>query len=292
VGYFLAILSAATYGAADFLGGLASKRASTIAVVFWSQASGLVALLLALPLLPGAAPSRTDWLWGALAGLAGSIGVGLLYRALAIGTMAVVAPTTAICAVVIPVMAGVLAGERLGWWTTAGIGVAIVAIALVSRETPVERTVSGSPGAPDTARSTRQLPRGIGIAFLSGVAIGFFFLALARTSGAAGLWPLVASRGVSLVLFGAMGAAIGTLRMPGPAATIALGSGVVDMAANALYLTATRFGPLSVMVTLTSLYPASTVILARVVLNERLNAWQVVGVVCALAAIVLIVGGG
>jgi len=298
MGYFLALLSAATYGAADFLGGLASKRASTIAVVFWSQGSGLLLLLLALPLLPDASPSRTDWFWGAVAGLAGSIGVGLLYRALAIGTMAVVAPTTAVCAVVIPVMAGVLGGERLGSWTIAGIGLAIVAIVLVSRETPINketvvgRALSGAPGEPDKVRPTGYAPRGIGIAFLSGVAIGFFFLALARTSSAAGMWPLVASRSLSLVLFGAIGAAMGQLRMAAPAAKIALGSGVVDMAANAFYLAATRLGPLSVMVTLTSLYPASTVVLARVVLGERLNSWQVAGVVCALGAIVLIVGAG
>jgi len=273
VAYFLAILSAATYGAADFLGGLASKRASTIAVVFWSQASGLVMLLLALPLLPDASPSRSDWLWGAIAGLAGSVGVGLLYRALAIGTMAVVAPTTAVCAVVIPVMAGVLAGERLGGWTIAGIGLAVVAIVLVSQE-------RGTGGVVRT---------GMGVAFLSGVAIGFFFLALARTGSAAGMWPLVASRGLSLVLFGAIGATLGQLRMAAPAAKIALGAGVVDMAANAFYLTATRFGPLSVMVTLTSLYPASTVVLARVVLGERLSRLQAAGVFCALGAIVLIV---
>ena len=276
MGYFLAILSAATYGAADFLGGLASKRASTVAVVFWSQGSGLLLLLLALPPLPDASPSRTDWFWGAVAGLAGSIGVGLLYRALAIGTMAVVAPTTAVCAVVIPVMAGVLAGERLAGWTIAGIGLAIVAIVLVSQER-------------GTGRAVRT---GMGLAFLSGVAIGFFFLALARTSSAAGMWPLVASRGLSLVLFGGIGATLGQLRMAAPAAKIALGAGVVDMAANAFYLAATRLGPLSVMVTLTSLYPASTVILARIVLGERLNSWQIAGVVCALAAIVLIVGAG
>jgi len=283
--YFLAILSAATYGAADFLGGLASKRASTVAVVFWSQGSGLLLLLLALPLLPDASPSRTDWFWGAVAGLAGSIGVGLLYRALAIGTMAVVAPTTAVCAVVIPVMAGVLAGERLGGWTIAGIGLAIVAIVLVSQE----------------RRTGRAVRTGMGLAFLSGIAIGFFFLALARTGSAAGMWPLVAARGFSLVLFGTIGATLGPstalgagqrLRMAAPAAKIALGAGVVDMAANAFYLAATRLGPLSVMVTLTSLYPASTVILARVVLGERLNSWQVAGVVCALAAIVIIVGAG
>jgi drug/metabolite transporter (DMT)-like permease len=132
---------------------------------------------------------------------------------------------------------------------------------------------------------------GIGIAFLSGVAIGFFFLALARTSPAAGMWPLVASRAVSLVLFGAIGlASASRLRLPAPVAKTAIGGGVVDMAANAFYLASTRYGALSVVVTLASLYPASTVLLARVLLHERLSAWQVAGVTCALAAIVLIVG--
>jgi drug/metabolite transporter (DMT)-like permease len=275
--YLFAIASAALYGAADFLGGMASRRASTMAVVVWSQAAGLVMLLLVLPLLPDASPSRSDWFWGAVAGTTGSVGVGLLYRALAIGTMAVVAPTTAVCAVVIPVMAGLLAGERLAGLTIAGIGLAVVAIVLVSQE-----------------RGTTSVARkGIGIAFLSGVAIGFFFLALARTAPAAGMWPLVASRAISLVLFGGLGlAAAQPMMMASPVARIAIGGGVVDMAANALYLAATRYGALSIVVTLASLYPASTVILARVVLGERLSRWQIAGVVCALGAIVLIVGAG
>lgn len=275
--YLFAIASAALYGAADFLGGMASRRASTMAVVVWSQAAGLVMLLLVLPLLPDASPSRSDWFWGAVAGIAGSVGVGLLYRALAIGTMAVVAPTTAVCAVVIPVMAGLLAGERLAGLTIAGIGLAVVAIVLVSQE-----------------RGTTSVARkGIGIAFLSGVAIGFFFLALARTAPAAGMWPLVASRAISLVLFGGLGLATAQpMMMASPVARIAIGGGVVDMAANALYLAATRYGALSIVVTLASLYPASTVILARVVLGERLSRWQIAGVVCALGAIVLIVGAG
>jgi drug/metabolite transporter (DMT)-like permease len=273
--YLLAIASAGLYGAADFLGGLASRRASTISVVVWSQASGLAMLLLVLPLLPDASPSRSDLVWGATAGIAGSVGVGLLYRALAIGTMAVVAPTTAVCAVVIPVIAGMLAGERLAALTIAGMGLAMVAIVLVSQE-----------------QGTTHLARkGIGIAFLSGVAIGFFFLALARTSPAAGMWPLVTSRATSLVLFWALGLATAqSMRMPAAVTRIAVGGGGLDMAANALYLAATRYAALSVVVTLASLYPASTVILARVVLRERLSALQISGVVCALAAIVLIVG--
>jgi uncharacterized membrane protein len=285
VAYLLALASAALYGAADFLGGFASRRTSTITVVTWSQAAGLVPLLLVLPLLPAASPSRSDLFWGAAAGLAGGVGVGLLYRALAIGSTAVVAPTTAICAVVIPVMAGVLAGERLASVTMAGIALAILAIVLVSKETSAAREVR--PTAPI------MLPRGVGLAFASGVAIGCFFLALARTSSAAGMWPLVASRAMSLILFGIIGGVTAQpLRLAAPVARIAVGAGVVDMAANALYLIATRHGALSIVVTLASLYPASTVVLARIVIGERLSASQVAGVGCALVAIVLIVATG
>jgi hypothetical protein len=137
--------------------------------------------------------------------------------------------------------------------------------------------LSGSRREPDEVAAARpirpRLSRGVGIACLSGVAIGFFFLALARTSAAAGMWPLVASRSVSLVLFGLIGVAAGQpMRMGAPVAKIAAGSGVVDMAANALYLAATRYGALSVVVTLASLYPASTVVLARVVLGELVGS--------------------
>jgi drug/metabolite transporter (DMT)-like permease len=107
------------------------------------------------------------------------------------------------------------------------------------------------------------------------------------------MWPLVASRAMSLVLFGAIGATLGQpMRMLFPVAWIALGAGVIDMAANALYLAATRYGALSLVVTLASLYPASTVILARGLLGERLSRWQIAGVISALAAIVLIVRSG
>src|ERR687884_46166 len=106
--YLLALGSAFLYGAADFTGGLTSRRAATIPVVVVSQFSGLVSLVLALPLLPASSPSRTDLVWGAVAGLTGGIGVALLYRALAIGRMSVVAPTTAVCAVAIPVVVSFL----------------------------------------------------------------------------------------------------------------------------------------------------------------------------------------
>jgi drug/metabolite transporter (DMT)-like permease len=284
--YLLALGSALLYGAADFTGGLATKRVGTIPVVLLSQASGLALLALLLPMLPDAQPARLDMVWGAVAGLTGGIGVALLYRALAIGTMAVVAPTTAVCAVAIPVVVAVILGERPLPLAVAGIILGIVSIVLVSQHTP----------ASSGARQPEQrgsFPPGVGTALISGVAIGFFFLALAQTRREAGMWPLLASRGLTVALFGLIAiAGRRSIRMPGRVALFAILCGAVDMLANALYLLAAQEGPLSIVVTLSSLYPASTVLLARIVLGERLNFWQISGVACALAAVVLIVRGG
>jgi drug/metabolite transporter (DMT)-like permease len=285
--YLLAIGSAVLYGAADFTGGLATRRAATIPVVLLSHATGRVLLALILPLLPHAQPSRTDLLWGVGAGFTGGIGVALLYRALAIGTMSVVAPTTAVCAVAIPAGVSVLLGERPAPLAIAGIALGILSIVLVSRQGPAAEPGSHDPSA------ARRLDPGLGTAFAAGVAIGLFFLCLARTGSGAGMWPLLVSRSVSVTLFAAIALAGGrSVRMPAPVTRLAIVCGPIDMLANALYLLAARMGPLSIVVTLSSLYPASTVLLARVSLGERLNPWQIFGVGSALAAIVLIVSGG
>lgn len=276
------LASAAVYGAADFLGGLASRRANTIAIVVVSQLAGLVALTVMLPLLPDANPGRTDWMWGAAAGVTGGIGVALLYRALATGSMAIVAPITAVCAVTVPVAAAIGFGEHPGAGTMGGIALAILAIVLVSQQKTQDV------GRQD---SERARARSAATALAAGVAIGFFFLTLAQTSADAGMWPLVAARGVSFVLFAAIALITGrSLHMPANVASIAVAGGILDMLANLLYLLATRHGPLSIVVTLSSLYPASTVLLARTVLGERLNARQIAGILCALVAVMLIVG--
>lgn len=282
--YFLALLSAALYGAADFVGGLAARRASTLPIVAFSQGVGFLLLVALLAVLPAASPSNRDLAWGALAGLTGGIGVALLYRGLAVGTMAVVAPVTAVCAVIIPVAAGLLLGERLRLLTGGGILLALLSIVLVSQPAS-EATTS------QNADTGQRDPRGaLWLALGSGVAIGLFFLSLARTQDEAGLWPLLAARATSALLF--LVSAVVTsasLRLPGPVSWWAAGAGAVDMAANALYLLAAREGPLSVVVTLASLYPASTVILARLTLGERLSRLQYAGVICALTAVVVIV---
>ena len=282
--YLLALSAAALYGTADFLCGLAARRANTLAVVVTSQGCGLTLLVLSLPLLPEATPAARDLVWGGAAGLIGGVGLALLYRALAVGRMAVVAPTTAVCVVLIPVATGALRGERLGSLTILGVALAIVAIVLVSQQ----RAAAGAVSVPSGA-----LPPGVGLALVSGVAIGLFFLALAETDAGAGMWPLVAARTASVTLFGVIALVSGRpLRLAAPVARIALAGGAVDVGATALYLLASRYGPLSVVVTLVSLYPTSTVILARIVLGERLNGWQVTGVACAALAVTLIVGRG
>jgi drug/metabolite transporter (DMT)-like permease len=278
----LALTAALFYGSADFFGGLTARRANTVATVVVSQLVGLILLAAALPFLPAAVVSPRDWFWGVSAGVFGGAGVALLYRALAVGTMAVVAPITAVISAIIPVLFGFAIGERVGWLTAAGIVLALIAIVLISQQTaPSEK--SGS--------RTGRLPAGILVALLAGVAIGLFLLSLARTTSASGMWPLVVARLTSVTLFALAAVATGkTLRMQRPATVTASAGGVLDMLANVLMMLAARVGPLSIVVTLVSLYPAATVVLARFVLGERLSAAQNIGIVCALVAVVLIVG--
>jgi len=274
--YLLAVLSAGAYGAADFLGGLATKRSTPYSVVVFSQFAGLVLVLIALPFLPHAAPTARDFAWGAASGLAGGVGVALLYRGLAIGVMSVVAPVTAVCSVIIPLVVGIAQGERPAGQAIAGVLLAIVAIVLVSQS--------------DHAEPGKRATTGLAIAIASGICIGVFLVLLQRTGPSAGLWPLVAARVVSVCCFIVVATVVREkLRLTQRAAPLVISGGALDMVANILYLLAVRQGPLGIVATLASLYPASTVVLARLLLRERLRAVQLGGVVCATVAIVLIV---
>ena len=285
--YFLALLSAGFYGAADFTGGLVTRRAAALPVVFLSQTCGLVLVALALPLLPTATPSTADLWWGAAAGLTGGIGVALLYHALSIGTMSVVAPTTAVAAVALPVLTSIALGERPGLLVVVGMLLGVVSIVMMSLQSG-----SRSPSPEELALSAAKARTGVGPALLAGIGVGLFLLTLAQTRPDAGMWPLLTDRIASVAFFAiVVGVRRRSLRMPVSLAGLAIGGGALDMLANALYLLAVRLGPLSPVVTLTSLYPASTVLLARGVLGERLSAWQTACVLTALVAVMLIVSG-
>ncbi|MFL5539363.1 MAG: DMT family transporter [Longimicrobiaceae bacterium] len=279
--YLLALASSLFYGAADFLGGLAARRTATFPVVVVSQLAGLVLLLIAMPLLPAAAPTGADLAWGAAGGVAGGVGVGLLYYALSVSAMSVVAPVTAACAIAVPVVAGLALGEHPGAGALAGVGLAAVAIGLISREPAPDRPVLlGATG------------RGVLLALVAGLAIGAFYVALERTAPAAGAWPLVAARSASVAMLAAVALlARRRLRPDRGALPIILAGGALDMLANLLYLLAVRQGLLSVVAPLASLYPAATVLLAWIVLGERLHWFQGLGLAFAAVAIVLVTGG-
>ena len=272
----LALASAVVYGTADFLGGLASRRTSAFGVVALSQIVGLVALLALLPWLGGPV-AVTDLAWGAAAGLAGAAGLLIFFRTLARGVMSVIAPITAVTAAAVPVLVGLLGGDRIGPWAAVGIVLALAAVVLVSAE--------GGLSALRTAP-----PASVAPALAAGMAFGLFFVLLDRTSEEAGLTPLVAARLASVALVVALALATRqSLRVGRPALPLIALSGVGDMTANALFLLATQAdGQLAITGVLASLYPVSTVVLAQLLLRERLARAQVAGLGTAVAAVVLI----
>jgi drug/metabolite transporter (DMT)-like permease len=272
----LALASAVVYGAADFLGGLASRRTSVFGVVALSQVVGLVALLALLPWLGGPVEGA-DLAWGAASGLAGAGGLVVFFRALARGVMSVIAPVTAVTAAAVPVLVGLLYGNTIGGWAAVGIGLALMAVVLVSAE-----------GGLSALRSAR--PAALAPALVAGSLFGLFFVLLDRTSTDSGLTPLVAARiaSVALVVVLAL-AGRQSLRVTRPALPLVALSGLGDMSANALFLLATQAdGQLAITGVLASLYPVTTVVLAQLVLRERLVGAQVAGLLSAVGAVVLI----
>jgi drug/metabolite transporter (DMT)-like permease len=269
----LATACAVVYGTADFFGGLATRRSRVLAVVALSQLAGLALILVLLPALPGLF-SGGALAWGLGAGLSGAAGLVLFYRALARGVMSVVAPTTAVTSAALPVMYGLARGERPAPLALAGVVLALGSVLLVSQDRTTGK--GGSRGSVVTALA-------------AGAGFGGFFILLDIAPDGAGLWPLVGARVSSIMLV--VGLALATRRALRPSAgsmPIILAAGVLDMVANVLYLLAKQQGLLSLVVVLVSLYPASTLLLARQVLGERLHAIQVTGVACALGAVALI----
>ena len=273
----LALLSSLVLGSADFVGGAAARRARAAVVVVWSNAAGLLAaLVLAVLVVPGAVSLR-DLGWGAAAGISGSFGAVLLYRALACGVMSVVAPSSAAAAAAAPVTIGIALGERISGPAAVGVVAALGSVMLL--------THTSGPGSPDRGPVGRSMT----YAVLAGVSFGFFLVLLAQTSPASSLWTLVAARSASLALL--VGLALvrrQTLDLAGPSARLALLAGVLDMTSNVLFLFAIRGAELALVGLLASLSPLGTVGLAHLVLRERIRAVQGLGAALAMASVVLL----
>lgn len=266
-----ALLASLTYGVADFMGGVVGRRVSTLTLVFWSQFVGLIFGVGASLLFPTTSLETRDVIWGAVAGLAGLIGIFALYHGLAWGRMAVVSPLAGLISALIPLGFGVALGERPQGVEWLGVGIALPAIWIVAAGAETEKGHGGA-----------------GMGLIAGLGFGLFFAALSQAGDGAGFWPLVAARAASVGLL----AIVLTTRREGlPAAGSRLVItlvGIGDILANVFLLLAYRSGLISLVSVLTSLYPAVTVLLAVVILKEPLARRQLIGVALALVAVGLI----
>jgi drug/metabolite transporter (DMT)-like permease len=273
----LAALAALCYGTSDFLGGLAARRRDAVTVLLYSYPVGAVLMALLLPAFPGHVTGRTV-LFGVGGGVAGMVGVVLLYRLLAIGPMNVVSPISAVLSAAVPVAFGVATGERPRAAAWAGIVLAGIAVVLVSR------TSADSPNGPLRASV-------VALACVAGVGFGSYFILLARAGSGTGLWPLLVSRVTSAALIPALALRRGRpAPIGGRLLALVLVSGALDALANLWFLLASRHGLLSLASVITSLYPAMTVVLAVGVLRERTGRLQLGGLALAAVSIALLTG--
>lgn len=270
----LALGGALLYGFGDFSGGYAAKRLPPWGVTAASQTIGLVVLALGLVLFPADQVTAADIAWGVGAGAGGVVGIGLLYRALAEGTMAVVSPITAATTAALPVIVDVATGGELTAIAGAGVALALVAIVAIARE-----------------RSASRLnPRLLAMALVAGIGFAVFFIFISQTDEASGFWPLVGARAMTIPLAFLLHRNLEpAVRPPIEAMRWVVVAGLLDMGANLLVAAALQRGPLGIVSVLSSLYPAVTALTAMLVLRERLSSTQVAGVALAMTAVVLLV---
>ncbi len=268
----LSLAAAASWGSADFSGGIATKKANAFGVVVVAHGTGLLFMAVLALLTHDPLPGKVALLWGVVAGLSGGIGLAAFYRALAVGQMGVNAPIAAVLTALFPVMIGfreqgLPTSVQLGGFALALVGIWLLA----SPPGQVER------------------PKGLGLAIVAG--LGFSgFLVSSRFAGTHSLfWPLVAARVASVLLMLTIVLATRVKWSPGRGALIyMIVAGILDSSGNALFVAATQRGRLDVAAVLSSFYPASTVLLARFVLKERISMLQGVGIAAALVSVALI----
>lgn len=265
------LTSALVWGAGDFLGGLSSRRSSVLGALLVNECSGLVVLFACAILFQEPMPAPTEIAWGVAAGVVGTIGLGALYGGLASARASIVAPVSAVIAALIPAVYSALTIGLPDFTKQIGFIVAIAAIILVSYSN----------------QGVGEL-RALGLALLAGVGFGLFFIFIHQSGTDSTFYPLIFARGFSVPIILLL---LLWRRAPLPSRRVlplAIASGIFDAGGNIFFLLSTQLGRLDVATILSSLYPASTVILSRIVLGERTTRLQQLGVVAALIAIALI----
>lgn len=279
MGELLALLSALCFGVTHFVNGLVSHRHNGLTVAFHAQLGGTVLGLLLVPFLDAGSATLADYAWGALSGVGTGVGVAFLYRAMSQGAMSVVVPVSDVGAVALPVVVRVcLLGERPALPAWVGIAAALPALWLVSQSSP----------DPD-GQQHGTVSAGVRSALVASVGFGVQFLAMAQVGTDSGLWPVVLSRVVSVAVIAAVLGSYGAgWKLSGRPWAATVAAGALGTLAIMLYLEATRQQLMAIATVLSALYPAIPVLLAVVLLKERLNRRQAAGLACGALAIGLI----
>ena len=278
----LALGSAGMYGLSDFLGGLLSRRTSAWRVAFAVQLSAAVSLAL-VAMFFGGTPSGTALEWGALAGLGSGVCTGFLYRGLSNGRMSVVAPLSAVCAAALPVLVGVGIGERPSALAWLGIVVALPAIWLIA-------TGEGD----ENVAGEHIAKKGTGVldGIIAGLAFGFMYVALGQVPEGSGLFPAALCLAVSVVVIAVIATVLRQSWLPRDKySMISLAFGLATAAGTMLFQLATQSGLLAIASVLGALYPAFTVLLAVLVLRERIGRGQAIGLAVAAGAVTMVTLG-
>lgn len=278
----LALVASACWGASDFAGGVMSRRLPVLVVMLGQQFAALVVVSIVVVAAGEGPPDQRTVVLSLLAGAVGALGLATFYRALALGTMSIVAPISTI-GVVVPVAVGVATGDRPSAVQAAGLALAVAGVLLASREVSEE----GGTGGPAPGRRAS-----IVLAFVAAACLGTYFTLSDAAADGSVLWLLLLGRCAAIPLLLAAGAATRTLRLPRPrelAAVAAIGFG--DLVATGLYAVALTQGLLSIVSVVGSLYPVMTVLLAWLVLRERLQPAQAVGVALAFTGVAAVAAG-
>lgn len=277
----LSLVASACWGTADFTGGLVTRRASVVGVLLVVEGTGLAIILVVLAVTREALPPIDAVLYAIAAGVCGVSALGLFYQALSIGTMSIVAPISA-CGAALPVMVGVVSGDRLSAVVATGLVVTMLGVILASLEATVEEETHQH-----TARSR------LSILLALGAALGFggYFALSDPAADASVLWLLLFVRVVGVPVLAALLVLRRTALPSGRDRGLVAGAGALDVTATGLYGLAQTLGALSIVSVVGALYPVTTVLLARGVLGERLRAVQAAGIVLALTGVALIAAG-
>ena len=269
------LLSALTWGAGDFTGGIVSRRAGVYRAAFYGEAAGLIFLATMIVVVREPIPAWSVWGWSAAAGLIGSLGLLMLFRSLADGQMSIAAPVSALMAAVLPVIVSSLTEGLPGPTKYIGFALALVAIWLISQGDGHQKKLH-------LHLADLRLP------LFSGICFGIYFILMHQGSHASTIWPMVAARSAGSVLLFCFAVANRQLNWPERRiAPLVLLNAAGDIGGNTFYILAGQVGRLDVAAVLGSLYPGTTVLLAGLLLHERLNRLQWAGILVALGAIVL-----